>query len=52
MKVGDKVNLSLEEDRIAVTPEKNFTIEALLKDYTGPKPQEYNWGAPMGKELW
>jgi AbrB family looped-hinge helix DNA binding protein len=52
LKTGDKVNLVLEDDKITVEPARSFTIEALMKGYTGPKPQEYDWGTPMGKELW
>jgi antitoxin component of MazEF toxin-antitoxin module len=52
VRIGDKLDLTLDDDKIAITPQKRFTIEALMKDYAGPKPQEYDWGAPMGRELW
>ncbi|MDR1014550.1 MAG: AbrB/MazE/SpoVT family DNA-binding domain-containing protein [Coriobacteriales bacterium] len=52
LKPGDKVDLSLGDQEITLKPEQNYTLEALMKGYDGPKPQEYDWGAPMGKEMW
>jgi AbrB family looped-hinge helix DNA binding protein len=49
---GDKIDLSLDGDKITLRPEKEFTFSALMRGYDGPPPQEYDWGKPAGKELW
>jgi antitoxin MazE len=52
LKPGDEVNLSLKDHEITLKPEQSHTLEALMRGYTGSKPQEYDWGASMGKEMW
>lgn len=52
MRQGDKVVLKIEGQAIKVEPEKSYTLEALMAGYQGPKPGEYDWGKPMGKEMW
>lgn len=52
IKAGDKVSLSLDGEKLTIEPERVFTLEALMAGYDGPKPGEYDWGKPAGKELW
>lgn len=53
LQVGDEVTLEVEESgSLTVAPRKSFTLESLMADYEGPKPTEYDWGAPAGKEMW
>ncbi|MDR0515099.1 MAG: hypothetical protein LBG81_08070 [Coriobacteriaceae bacterium] len=49
---GSKVELSMCGDELRVRPLKSYRIEDLLRDYDGPSPDEYDWGAPAGKEVW
>lgn len=52
VKLGDKFELKLDADVIRVKPQKSYTLESLMAGYDGPKPEEYEWGEPKGKELW
>jgi AbrB family looped-hinge helix DNA binding protein len=52
LKPGDKVSVTLIDDRISIEPEREFTLTALMQNYDGPMPEAYDWGEPRGKELW
>jgi len=52
IKPGDRIQLAFDGDRVIVEPEKEHTLTSLMKDYTGSLPEEFDWGKPMGKELW
>jgi antitoxin MazE len=52
LKRGDKVELTFTDNRLEVRAVKSYRIEDLLEGYTGPKPGEYDWGEPAGKEMW
>lgn len=53
IEVGDDVTLEVDErGLLTVEPKRAYTVEALMAGYTGPKPAEYDWGAPAGKEMW
>ena len=52
IKPGDKLAISLSDDKILIEPEREFTLQSLMKDYAGPAPETYDWGKPMGRELW
>ena len=52
IKPGDKVSVSLVDDKITIEPEREFTLTALMDGYDGPMPEAYEWGEPQGKELW
>ena len=52
IKPGDKINLSLADERILVEPVKEFTLASLIEEYEAQTPLEYDWGKPMGKEMW
>ncbi|MCI8366201.1 MAG: AbrB/MazE/SpoVT family DNA-binding domain-containing protein [Eggerthellaceae bacterium] len=53
IQLGDDVTLEVEENgRLTVEPKRSYTLEALMAGYDGPKPAEYDWGAPAGKEMW
>jgi len=53
--VGDEVSVYVQADSIIIKKKrkKRPTLEELVakipKDY---KPMEYDWGKPMGKEVW
>jgi antitoxin MazE len=55
--VGDEVDVAVREGVIVVTPVKRLRGKASLRklvariprDY---KPQETDWGAPLGREVW
>ncbi|MDR1496473.1 MAG: AbrB/MazE/SpoVT family DNA-binding domain-containing protein [Clostridiales Family XIII bacterium] len=52
---GDKVSLTIEKNRLVVAPaDERYTLRARLAAWDGagaPEP-EYDWGTPVGKELW
>jgi len=52
LKTGDKLTVDAQEGKLIIKPEKSYRIESLLEGYTGPKPEEYDWGKPMGREMW
>ncbi|MCL2655703.1 MAG: AbrB/MazE/SpoVT family DNA-binding domain-containing protein [Coriobacteriia bacterium] len=52
LKLGDKLNVDAKDGTLTVKPTKSYRIEDLLDGYSGPKPEEYDWGKPMGKEMW
>jgi AbrB family looped-hinge helix DNA binding protein len=52
IKPGDRIDLSLEDDKIMIKPDKEFTLASLMEGYIGPMPEEFDWGMPMGKEFW
>jgi antitoxin MazE len=55
--VGDEVDIAVRDGAIVVTPVKRTRgkvslrslVERIPKDY---KPEETNWGAPVGREVW
>jgi antitoxin MazE len=49
---GSKIELVLGEDSLELKPVKSYRIDDLLDGYTGPPPEEYDWGKPQGKEVW
>lgn len=52
---GSDVSLSVEGRRLVVEPaESRYTIQARMRDWDGRRLQacEYDWGVPVGKELW
>ena len=52
LKIGDKLNVDAKDGALTIKPVKSYRVEDLLAGYTGPKPEEYDWGKPMGKEIW
>lgn len=52
IKPGDKLSIDLEDGGITIKPEQEFTLSSLMAGYKGPMPEEYDWGKPMGKEVW
>lgn len=53
IEVGDDVTLEVNErGTLTVEPKRAYTVESLMAGYRGPKPGEYDWGAPEGKEMW
>jgi len=52
IKAGDKLKLFVDGHRIMMEPERECTLNALMEGYDGPPPEEYDWGKPMGKEMW
>lgn len=49
---GDKVELTMADGAIDVRPARSHRVQDLLRDYDGPRPVEYEWGAPQGREAW
>lgn len=52
---GSPVDLKLVEGQIVVRPKKRrtLTLAQLLKGVTAKNiHREYDWGRPMGKEIW
>jgi antitoxin MazE len=49
---GDRVEVTLVGGALEVRPARSHRVEDLLRGYAGPQPAEYDWGEPMGRELW
>ena len=52
LKTGDKLIVDADNSGLTIKPVKSYRVEDLLAGYTGSKPEEYDWGKPMGKEMW
>lgn len=56
MMENDVVELSRVDDTIVITKvkeKKEVTLEDIFKDYDGEcAAEEFDWGAPVGKEVW
>ncbi|MDR1801575.1 MAG: AbrB/MazE/SpoVT family DNA-binding domain-containing protein [Lachnospiraceae bacterium] len=55
LSVGDKVALNIEKDRlIIVKADECYSLQARYKawDKRGQSEPEYDWGEPVGKEIW
>lgn len=52
-KLGDKISFTRVGADIVVSPvKKRPTLDSLMKGYQGSKPDEIDFGEPMGKEIW
>ncbi len=52
-KIGDKVNVENDGTAIVITPvNERPTLESLMRDYKGPKPEFIDPGQSIGKEVW
>ena len=57
LSVGDKVDLSMRDGALVITPARRVRgghdlrdlVRRMPKDY---KPQEVDWGPPVGREEW
>lgn len=56
MMENDIVELSRVDDNIVISKvkeKKELTLEDIFKDYDGKSAaEEFDWGAPVGKEVW
>lgn len=56
MMENDLVELNRVDDNIVITKvkeKKELTLEDIFKDYDGEyKAEEFDWGSPVGKEVW
>lgn len=56
MAENDLVELKRVDDNIVITKaktEKEITLDDIFKDYNGENVvEEFDWGAPAGKEVW
>ncbi|MDE7478464.1 MAG: AbrB/MazE/SpoVT family DNA-binding domain-containing protein [Lachnospiraceae bacterium] len=56
MMENDLVELSRVDDNIVITKvktEKELTLDDIFADYDGESTtEEFDWGAPVGKEVW
>ena len=52
--IGDSLALDIKDNMITIKKAipKTNTVESLMAGYDGPQPEEYDWGAPVGKEMW
>jgi antitoxin MazE len=53
--VGDKVSIKLEGKQLIIGESANpYSIDNLMRNWDGkPNPTpEFDWGEPMGKEIW
>ena len=55
--VGDDVDVSVNRGKIIISPAKKprhkYDITELLSDMPADyKPEEVDWGKPVGKEIW
>jgi len=58
MQEHDPIELVVEDNRIVIRKagrrkRAGKSLEERFKDYGGDyRPEEYDWGKPMGKEVW
>lgn len=56
MMENDLVELNRIDDNIVITKvkeKKELTLEDIFKDYNGEyAAEEFDWGSPVGKEVW
>ena len=55
LKINDKVELVQKEEQIIIKiiEKKHLTFEERLASYEGENIiEDYEWGEPMGKEIW
>ena len=55
IEIGDKVSLTIEKDNsLIIRAEDAHTLQSRLKawDGKGKAESEYDWGKPVGKEIW
>jgi len=56
MMENDPVELNRVDDNIVITKvkkEKELTLDDIFKDYDGESvAEEFDWGSPIGKEVW
>lgn len=54
MAENDVVELNRVDNNIVITKaKKELTLEDIFKDYNGEYVvEEYDWGSPVGKEVW
>ncbi len=55
MRENDTVELERRDNSIVITlpKRKEVTLESIFEGYDGGyKPEEYDWGKPVGKEVW
>ena len=55
--VGDEVDVTVQEERIIVTPSERIRGRYRLADLVARMPEDYepseeDWGAPVGREVW
>lgn len=56
MMENDLVELNRVDNNIVITKvkeKKDLTLEDIFKDYDGEyAAEEFDWGSPVGKEVW
>lgn len=55
LKTNDKIDLIQEGESLIITKinKKHLTFEERVSKYEGEKMvEDYDWGEPMGKEIW
>lgn len=53
---NEEITINVNEDKLVIEKadsKKKKTIAELFADYDGEyTPEEFNWGEPMGREVW
>ena len=52
---GSEVSMIIEGKRLIIEPiTEKYTLKARMQDWDGLRyeTQEYDWGKPVGKEIW
>lgn len=55
MKVDDILSVETRDNEIVLkkaAPKKRMSLKERFEGYDGPPPETYDWGKPMGKEMW
>ena len=55
LEAGDQVAISVSDKRIIIErPEEEHTFEARMRNWDGKgePARDFDWGSPVGKEVW
>lgn len=53
LSVDDKVEIIQRENDIVLRKvDESVTLESIFEGYKGDVPEKYDWGAPLGVEIW
>ena len=54
IKPGDRLSVSFDGVRVTIEPKRDHTLEARLARWDGGRFEtaEYDWGEPVGEEVW
>jgi len=57
IELGDEVEIAVQDGKLVISPLKNvrnrYKLADLIKEIPADyKPEEIDWGKPVGKEVW